>query len=245
MATKIKKPTGDERPEWAVRRFVKLQFMQRGGLDTVITPRKLYEASRTKLNPKHALSAYGRMAGRALDDDTPLKEKVMIGRRHLIEWCLKDMAESGEVEVVDEGADYSLDSQFRVSECSVRGMVKAEFMAAGGVGVVMTTRQIYGLLNEWISEAKALASYGRGKGRGIDDAPHDKKVAEGRKRLVYRCLSDMKYEGEVEVVDDTLRDWNKQYRYIRVEPAGARASRTPVRAKGRKKHRRRSKELVG
>lgn len=262
MATKTRKPanitTGSERPAWAVRRFVKLQFMQRGGLDSLITPRKLYDASRTKLMPEHAVAAYGQMQGHALDDDTPLKEKVMIGRRHLIECCLKDMAEVGEVEALDEVAEYSIDSQFTVSECSVRGMIKAEFMAAGGIGVVMTLRQIYALLCDWIVEAKALASYGRVKGRGPDDdTPHDKRVAEGRKRLIYRCLSDMKYEGEVEVVDDTLRDWEKQYRYIRVEPTGnqsSQSSRSPVeatarkatarKAKGRKKHRRR-KELVG
>lgn len=101
---------------------------------------------------------------------------------------------------------------------SVRGLIKGEFTAKGGLGTVLTLRQLYDGIARKIPAEEGVASYGRVKGRAIDDAtPLREKISEGRKRLIYRALSDMKLEenGEVEVVNDALRDWDKQYRSLK------------------------------
>jgi hypothetical protein len=113
---------------------------------------------------------------------------------------------------------------------SVRGLIKAEFTAQGGLGTILTLRQLYDGIARKIPAEEGVASYGRVKGRSAsDDTPLREKIAEGRKRLIYRALSDMKLEenGEVEVVDDALRDWDKQYRSLKAFTASPIAKRVP------------------
>jgi len=124
---------------------------------------------------------------------------------------------------------------------SVRGLIKGEFTAKGGPGTILTLRQLYDGIARKIPAEEGVASYGRVKGRSIDDAtPLREKIAEGRKRLIYRCLSDMKLEenGEVEVVgDEAQRDWDKQYRSLKAfaqpSPIAKRVAVTAAPAKKR------------
>lgn len=94
---------------------------------------------------------------------------------------------------------------------SVRGLIKGFFMSSGGAGTVLSLRAIYEGVGRRIPAEEGVKSFGRGKGRSAaDDTPVREQVAEGRKRLIYRALSDMKYAGEVEALEG--RDWDREYR---------------------------------
>jgi len=225
MATKVKKnvkkvgkrkaavvpeASRREEPKQVVRRFLKQQFMLRGGVGVSVTPRQMYEASRSKVPAEEGVTAYSKLDGRSLDDNTPLRDKVSMGRKWLIEQCLNDMAVTGEIKLLNGGEEYTWDSEFSVTEMSVRGLIKAEFTVGGGKGTVLTLRQLYDAAKEWIPEDKATA---------FCDGDTT-QLAKGRKRLIYRCLSDMKLakNGEVDVTGNG-EDWDKEYRSLDDFPA--------------------------
>ncbi len=122
---------------------------------------------------------------------------------------------------------------------SVRGLIKEHFMACGGAGTALTLRAIYDGIGRRIPAEEGVMSYGRVKGRSADDdTPVREKVAEGRKRLIYRALSDMVYQGEAAALGG--RGWDKEYRLEksfsppkavkRVRPKEKKGSRKPPKA---------------